>query len=91
MKKKVHAQVYGRVQGVGFRAYTIRQADHLGITGWVRNCPDGSVEILAEADADLLEQFLQAIRRGPSHASVRELRTRFEDAEEELRGFTVRW
>ena len=61
----MHAVVEGRVQGVGFRAFTQRNAVLLGLTGWVRNRWNGTVEVVAEGPRPDLERFLGAIRRGP--------------------------
>lgn len=67
--------VTGRVQGVGFRAATYEQARQLDVAGWVRNCPDGSVEVVAaHADGQVLEALADWLQTGPSHASVAELR-----------------
>jgi acylphosphatase len=63
-------RVRGRVQGVGFRWYTVRLAGRLGLRGWVRNCSDGSVEIRAAGSAESLERFRQGLIDGPPHASV---------------------
>ena len=63
----------GRVQGVGFRYFTEAAAAREGITGWVRNTPDGRVEILAEGDADAVERFERSLRHGPPHARVEEV------------------
>ena len=60
----------GRVQGVGFRWWTCRQATGSGIRGTVRNLPDGSVEVRAAGPDDELARFLEAIRRGPPGARV---------------------
>jgi acylphosphatase len=62
--------VSGVVQGVGFRYYVFREATRLGINGWTRNRPDGSVEIQAEGDRGLLEELFRQIQIGPSHAHV---------------------
>ena len=62
--------VSGRVQGVGFRYFTQEAALVEGLSGWVRNLPDGRVEILAEGDADAVERFSRRIARGPSMARV---------------------
>lgn len=67
----LHLYLEGRVQGVGFRAYTRRQARDLGVHGWVKNLPDGRVEIQAVADAETLEEFASRIRRGPPVGRVR--------------------
>ena len=63
--------INGRVQGVGFRHFTYRAALSLGITGYVKNKSDGSVEILAQCDSEkLLGDFQQQLRKGPSFARV---------------------
>ena len=63
--------VEGRVQGVGYRWWTVETAGGLGLDGWVRNRADGSVEILAIGEAAAIEQLLQACGGGPLGASVR--------------------
>jgi acylphosphatase len=62
--------ISGRVQGVGFRWFVIETASVEGITGWVRNVTDGSVEIVAEGDAEAVERFERHVRRGPARARV---------------------
>ena len=62
--------VSGRVQGVGFRYFTQDTARREGLTGVVRNLPDGRVEAVAEGDRESLDRFEAALRRGPSHARV---------------------
>jgi acylphosphatase len=62
--------VSGRVQGVGFRYFTQDTARREGLSGAVRNLPDGRVEAVAEGDHESLERFEAALRRGPSHARV---------------------
>lgn len=69
----VHVQVFGHVQGVGFRAWAASQARRLGITGMVRNCQDHSVEIFAESDSSTLEEFIQILKEGNSYSSVEKL------------------
>ena len=66
----VHLIVSGRVQGVWFRAGTREQALELGLCGWAKNCPDGTVEIHAEGDKKTLEQFITWCRKGPPAARV---------------------
>ncbi len=62
--------VTGRVRGVWFRAEAKRQADVLGLTGWVRNTDDGGVEALAQGDADVLLEFERWCHRGPPAAQI---------------------
>jgi acylphosphatase len=71
-KKQVRAGllVRGRVQGVGFRWWTQREAERLGVQGTVRNLVDGSVEVMARASAETMERFEDSVRRGPPMADV---------------------
>jgi len=62
--------VYGRVQGVGFRYFTWKEAERIGIKGIVRNCVDGRVEIVAEGNDDQLQDFYNWLKVGPRTASV---------------------
>jgi len=66
--------IRGRVQGVGFRAWTQRRARELGLRGWVRNLADGSVDVCAQGDARALERLYELLRKGPPLARVREVR-----------------
>jgi acylphosphatase len=65
-----HAFISGRVQGVGFRYTALREAERLGVTGYVRNLDDGDVEILAEGDPPDLDRFLSWLNTGPSGAWI---------------------
>jgi acylphosphatase len=62
--------VRGRVQGVGYRYFVLRQADALGISGFARNLPDGEVEVLAEGSAAAVADFEARLREGPAFAEV---------------------
>lgn len=84
----------GRVQGVGYRWNCAREAERLGVRGWARNEPDGSVDILAAGAPDAVEAFLAWCRRGPRHAEVTELLVAEADDREvreaaERRGFAT--
>jgi acylphosphatase len=68
--RRVRARVRGRVQGVAYRASTRHEARRLGLLGWVRNMPDGSVELEAQGPPDAVEQLLSWCRKGPSLAAV---------------------
>lgn len=63
----------GRVQGVGFRLYAVRQARNLGLGGYVRNRPDGRVEVEVEGMRAAVEDFIERMRLGPGGAVVRDL------------------
>lgn len=88
---RLEAQVAGRVQGVGFRAFVQRQAQQAGCTGYVRNSADGqSVEVVAEGPRPALEQLLAALRRGPRLARVADVRVAWSAASGEFPAFLVR-
>lgn len=65
-----HAVVHGTVQGVFYRAGAEQEAQRLGVAGWVRNLPDGSVELLVEGEDAAVEQMIEWAGRGPSQAEV---------------------
>ena len=67
---RVRAVVHGRVQMVGFRAFVIRHAGDAGLSGTVRNAPDGTVETVLEGPRPAVERMLDQLREGPSHARV---------------------
>ena len=68
-----HVTVTGRVQGVFFRAWTKQQADELGVTGWVRNCPDGRVDAHVEGEDSAVQRLIDQLRRGPPAAQVEDV------------------
>jgi acylphosphatase len=65
--------VRGRVQGVGYRYFVSREAESLDVAGFVRNLPDGSVEVVAEATEEVLARFEERLREGPAFAAVASL------------------
>ena len=73
MKAARHVSVTGRVQGVFFRAWSKRQADELRVTGWVRNCPDGRVDLHIEGDQSAVDQLIERLYRGPPSARVEDI------------------
>ncbi|MDI3341024.1 MAG: acylphosphatase [Sphaerobacter sp.] len=88
---RLHCVVYGRVQGVGFRAYAVSVARELGITGWVRNRQDGrSVETEAEGTAEQLERFRAALRIDPPGAVVERMSCEWLEPGPGYPGFTIR-
>jgi acylphosphatase len=68
--RRVRARVSGRVQGVYFRASTVDQAERMGLSGWVRNCSDGTVELEAQGRVGAVEALVAWCRRGPPAAAV---------------------
>jgi acylphosphatase len=87
---RIHAFVRGRVQGVGFRNYTLQIARRLGVRGWVRNRIGGAVEVVAEGHKTTLEAFLNALRRGPTMAYVSDVEVTWEAPQGEEGPFRVR-
>jgi acylphosphatase len=75
---RARVRVHGRVQGVFFRAETRDRARSLGLAGWVRNCPDGSVEAVFEGDRGRVESMVDWCGRGPSGASIDSLDVEWE-------------
>ncbi len=74
MKTIRHLVITGRVQGVGFRFYTQRKARELGLTGWVRNRRDGSVEAMIQGESDVVESMTAWARHGPPSAVVADVK-----------------
>lgn len=88
--ERLEAVVHGRVQGVGFRWFVMREAGTLGLSGWVANEPDGSVRCVAEGPRLVLEQLLAELRAGPPAAVVRRIDETWSPASGDLPAFTVR-
>lgn len=65
-----HVRVLGRVQGVFYRAWAQSQARELGVSGWIRNCPDGSVEAHLGGEENCVGRMIERMRRGPANAQV---------------------
>ena len=80
--------VTGRVHQVGYRDFTVRKARELGVTGWVRNRSDGSVEAVVSGDGDAIAAMLAACRRGPRFSAVERIEE--EPCEEAAGGFEIR-
>ena len=85
------ATVLGKVQGVFFRAFVEGQASALGLSGYVRNLPDGGVEVVAEGERPRLEKLLEYLRVGPPGARVDRVDTIWQACSGEYRGFSVRY
>jgi acylphosphatase len=68
-----HVRVTGRVQGVFYRAWAQGQARELGVSGWIRNRPDGSVEAHLDGEQNCVERMIERMRQGPSNAQVEDV------------------
>lgn len=90
-QERLQALVRGRVQGVGFRYFVQREASALGLSGYVRNRWDGSVEVVAEGPHQPLERLLARLWVGPRSAYVQEIITTWGAASGEFRFFNVRF
>ena len=88
--KRAHVKIYGRVQGVWFRASTKEMADKLGIKGWVRNMPDGTVEAVFEGDDKSVEKIIEWCHRGPPLARVDRVEVEYEEPQGET-DFRIRY
>lgn len=82
--------IHGKVQGVGFRYFAQRTARELGLTGWVRNLPDGTVEVFAGGTQATLERFMQSLKVGPIGSRVEDTRFQWLETPEKLEGFQIR-
>lgn len=81
--------VSGRVQGVGFRYFTCRLAEEFAVTGYVRNLPNGDVEIVAEGDQAVVEEFLARAGQGPSYSRITEVKSYLEPPEGKYDSFGI--
>ena len=90
IEKAVHAVIEGRVQAVGFRYWTAREAEALSLRGWVRNRRDGTVEVLFAGPEAAVDAMVDACRRGPPAAKVARVRARPAEAPAAGAGFDYR-
>ena len=89
-RRRLKAEILGDVQGVGFRYFAQSHARRLGLEGYVRNRYDGAVEVEAEGSGDVLEQFLDLLRKGPRAARVRDVAVDWLPVRGDLGPFGVR-
>jgi acylphosphatase len=92
-KNNVRAEIVvnGLVQGVGFRYFVLRQAQNLGVKGYVRNLYTGEVFTVAVGDRSLVEELIKQLKIGPSHAHVKNCRVEWSESIEEFNSFEVRF
>lgn len=87
---RLHAIVSGRVQGVGFRYFVVEQAERIGVTGWVRNQWDDTVEVTAEGTRKALDRLVLQLQRGPASSHVSRVEVQWEQPRGEFKDFRVR-
>ncbi|RLA84848.1 MAG: acylphosphatase [Deltaproteobacteria bacterium] len=88
---RAKVRVFGLVQGVFFRHSTRLEAQRLGIKGWVRNVPDGSVEAVFEGPKDRVEEIIKWCHKGPPGAVVQKVQVEWEPYRGEFEGFEIRY
>jgi acylphosphatase len=86
---RIHLIISGDVQGVGYRAWILRQAQDLPLTGWVKNRDDGAVELVAEGEKTVLEQLIAHCTKGPDVSWVEHVDTAWQKPTGEYQGFEV--
>jgi acylphosphatase len=89
--KIYHYIVSGRVQGVCFRHYTVLEAEKNGLSGTVRNLPDGSVEVFVQGEEAAIARFESFLHIGPRSARVERVEKEISETEEVYRGFDIGW
>ena len=87
---RAHLLISGIVQGVGYRYHTRRQAQGLGLVGWVCNLDDGRVEAVLQGTREQVESMIKWCYRGPSEARVADIAVTYEDAADEFPDFGIR-
>lgn len=89
MNKRIILKIYGDVQGVFFRSFVKDKADDLKLVGWVKNNPDGTLNIVAEGEGDNLDKFLDWCRKGPEMARVENIEKERGEGSGEFNNFEI--
>ncbi len=89
--KRVHLCISGIVQGVFFRAHACEIARHSGLKGWVKNLPDGRVEIVAQGAEDKIHEFMRWCQKGPPDAAVEEVEVQWQDVTDTFDNFEIKY
>lgn len=89
MQKQIVLKIYGKVQGVFFRDTSRIKAQELSLVGWVKNAPEGTVEILAEGEDKNLRNFIEWCKYGPDHAEVEKVDIRWEEPASQFKDFVI--
>jgi acylphosphatase len=82
-----HVFISGFVQGVGYRAFVKKHATELGLTGWVKNLPDGRVEAMFQGKKETIEKMVELCKKGPFMAEVEDVEVLWEDSKQQLSSF----
>jgi len=90
-KQRAEILVTGLVQGVGFRYFVIRNAQQLGVKGYVKNMYDGTVLIIAEAEKALIEELFKKVKIGPRAASVKNAKIEWAEYKDEFKTFEIEY
>ena len=90
-KVRVELNIQGRVQGVFYRQSAKETAVRFGLTGWARNCPDGSVAAVFEGEKEAVDTAVEWCRQGPPAASVTDIEVKYLDFVGEVEGFGIRY
>ena len=90
-KRRAHAIISGRVQGVFFRMETQRAAGKIGVSGWVRNRTDGTVEAVFEGEGERVNAALKWCEKGPPHAVVSDVKVEWQNYADEFKRFEIRY
>jgi acylphosphatase len=90
-KAKAHVLISGQVQGVFFRDATRKKAEDLRITGWVRNLPDGRVEVLFEGEKEAIDKIIEWTKKGPDSARVEDIKVKWEEYKDEFSSFAIKY
>lgn len=88
-KEAFLAYISGIVQGVGYRYFAYRKANEYGLTGYVKNLPDGRVEVFAEGKKEVLDQFLSDLKRGPQFAMVEDVKIEWQSYQQKYDKFYI--
>lgn len=89
--KRIHLIISGDVHGVLFRSNTVDIAVKLGLKGWVKNTPEGKVEIVAEGEEEALEKLIGWCKQGPSYAKVENVEINWEKSNREFTTFDIKY
>lgn len=81
--------IFGSVQGVGYRQFVKSNAHRLGLNGWIKNLPDGSVEAVLQGEKETIEKMIELCEKGPWLAEVKDARVKWEEDEKQFENFMI--